>query len=298
MATRILILDLHSVLHAVKFSLGKHRLSNNEKPTFVIYGFLLKLQLLIRKTRASVIVFALDSNTSKRKELYPEYKENRDKDKTPEMEELDRLALPQFEKVRNYVIPIMGYRNIFHAQGLEADDIIGRVCKTYKDYEIVVCTTDRDIYQLLSRNICIFDAKKNTWYTHIDFQNEYGIEPHIWKRVKAIGGCKSDNVKGVPIPQTDPTKKQMHVAEKTALNFIKGELGENTKAYKAIVSNAGKRVINRNKSLVILPRKDTPEYRIERDIVKESGFVKICNEFGFQSILKDLTNWKRVLGIR
>lgn len=172
------------------------------------------------------------------------------------------------------------------------------MCKTYKDQEIVICTTDQDLYQLLTPNVCIFNARNNKWYTDHDFKREYGIEPKIWKRVKAIGGCKSDNVIGVPIPQPDPDKKQMHVGEKTALNFIKGDLGENTKAYQAITSKEGKKIINRNKSLVILPMKDTPNFNIQRDRPSEVGLQKVCTKYGFKSIESDFWSWKKTLRLR
>ena len=295
---RILILDFLSVAHAIKFSLGKHKLSYKEKPTFIIYGFLLKLQFLIRKTRADVIVFALDSDKSLRKDIYPKYKEKRKQNKTEAQIALDKIAYPQFKEITDYVIPILGYKNIFEAEGFEADDIIAKICKTYKNDEIVICSTDHDLYQLLTKNVAMFKARGNTWYTMAKFTNEYGIEPKIWKRVKSFGGCFSDGVEGVPIPQSDPNKKQMHVAEKGALNFLKGNMKDTTKAYKAIVSKAGREVINRNKRLVILPFKGTPEFKIQPDHPKEMGLAKICEKYGFESILNDWGTWKRILKLR
>lgn len=298
MNQRILLIDTSAVLHAVKFSLGKHRLSHKEKSTFVIYGFLLKLQFLLRKTRANVVVYATDSDTSHREKIYSIYKEKRKLNKTEEQIALDKIALPQFKEIINHVIPALGYRNVFGADGFEADDVIGRICKDYKEEEIIICTSDQDMYQLLNDTTCIIEARKNSYYSERDFRREYDIAPKMWKRVKAIGGCNSDNVKGVPIPQPDPDKKQMHVAEKGALNFLKGKTGENTKAYKAIVSKAGIKVIKRNKRLVILPFKDTPSFSIRPDRPKELGLVRICEEYGFKSILSDMKTWKQVLRLR
>jgi len=298
MESRVLIIDLLAVLHAVKFSLGKHRLSNKDKPTFVIYGFLLKLNFLLRKTKASVVVYALDSDTSKRKKIYSVYKEKRKQNRTDKQIELDNLALPQFKEISGHVIPKLGYRNVFGAEGFEADDVIGRVCKDYKDEQIAICSSDHDMYQLLTNNVCMINAKTNNWYTINHFINEYGIKPNMWKRVKAIGGCSSDGVKGVPIPQPDPTKKQMHVAEKGALNYIKGETASTTKAHQAIESREGKDVINRNKSLVILPFRGTPKFTIRPDHPKELGLRHICEEYGFKSITNDIERWKKILRLR
>lgn len=298
MIQRILLLDLAAILHGVKFSLGKHRLSYKEQPTFIIYGFLLKLQFLLRKTQADVVVYALDSKTSLRKEIYSIYKESRKKNKTEEQIALDTIALPQFSKVIDYVVPILGYRNVFGKEGFEADDIIGRICKDYKRDEIIICTSDQDMYQLLDSTTCIINARKNSYYSDKNFREEYGIEPKIWKRVKSIGGCSSDGIKGVPIFQPDPTKKQMHVAEKGALNFLKGDMKKNTKAYQSIISKEGRKVINRNKKLVILPFKGTPEFRIRPDHPREKGLEKICEKYGFDSISKDMRTWRKALKLK
>ena len=284
---RILIIDLNAVLHSVKFSLAKHRLSHKEKPTFIIYGFLLKLQFLLRKTNANVVVYATDSNTSKRKEIYSLYKEKRLNNKTEEQIALDEISYPQFEQVINYVVPTIGYRNIFGADGFEADDVIARVCKSYKNEEIVICSTDQDLYQLLTDNVCMFDSRKNVWYTKRDFVREYAIEPKMWKRVKAIGGCSSDNVEGIP-----------GVGEKTVIKFLNGDLPKHHQTYQSIVSKEGKKIINRNKSLVILPFRDTPEFRIMPDRPTEQGLIRVCSKYGFESIIDDLRSWRKSLRLR
>lgn len=285
-------------MHTVKFSLGKHKLSNEEEPTFVIYGFLLKLCFLLKKTKSNAVVFATDNKASKRKDMYPEYKEKRKQNRTEQQIKLDNLAFPQFEKIVNYVLPTIGYRNIFGVEGLEADDVIGKICKTYKKSEIIICSTDHDLYQLLDKNVVMFNVKTNSWFTEKDFTDKYGIEPKMWKRIKAIGGCASDSVKGVPIPQLDPTKKQRHVAETGALNYIKGKMGPNTQAFKAIESRAGKDIINRNKKLVILPFKGTPEFPIRTNFPTVRGFLEVCEKYNFKSLISDLEYYKTVLRLR
>lgn len=295
---RILILDLLSILHVIKFSIGKTRLNINDKKTFVIYGFLLKLNFLLKKTKAKTIVFALDSQSSKRKELYSLYKAKRGQNRTQKQIELDELARPQFKEIIDYVLPTIGYRNLFGSEGFEADDSIGRVCKKYPNDQIVVCTTDHDMYQLLTNNVCIMNPKTNNYYTITNFKKEFGIEPKMWKRVKAIGGCSSDNVKGVEIPKTDPTKKQMHVAEKGALNYITGKMKPTTQAYKAIVSRTGKDIINRNKALVILPFRGTPDYVVRPDHTSLRNFMRLCIDYQFDAIVENIHPWKQVLRLR
>jgi len=295
---RILILDLASILHTLKYRIGKVRLLKKDESTFIIYGFLFKLNALRQKSRADVVVYALDSKTSLRKQLYAEYKEKRHKNKTEDQKRLDDLAYPQFDEVINYVLPTLGCMNVFGKDGFEADDIIASICKTHKNNQIVVCTTDHDLYQLLTNNVCILNAKTDTFFSITDFENKYGIEPKMWKRIKSIGGCYSDGVKGVPIPQSDPTKKIRCVAEKGALNYIKGKMSSTTQAYKAIESRFGKDIINRNKALVILPFRGTPKFSVRPDRMIKKGLLRICEKYGFKAIKNDINFWSKSLKLK
>jgi len=229
MRKRILLVDTSSILHAVKHS-GIKQLRNRDKPTYIMFGFLLKLQQLVKMSNTNVTVFACDSNPkySVRKKLYPAYKEKRNtKEKSKEDQELDALAFPQFTTVEKHILPGIGYNNIFSTKGLEADDIIGRICKTYANCEIVIVTTDQDMYQCLSDTICILNPRNMQYFTKAKFIKKYGIIPKMWKRVKALSGCSSDGVKGVP-----------GVGEATALKYIKGTLPSHHKTFKKIRSKA------------------------------------------------------------
>jgi DNA polymerase-1 len=298
MTNRILLIDFMSLAHTTKFALAKTKLSKGEESTFIIYGFFLKLNFLLKKTRANQVVFALDSKTSKRKELYPEYKAKRKQSKTPAQIKLDKLAYPQFTKLTDEILPEIGYRNLFSVDGLEADDIIGSICKQNKNDQIIIVSSDKDMYQLLTNNVCMISPSTNKYYTISDFRNEYHIEPKIWKRVKSLGGCSSDQISGVPIPPKDKTKRQTHVGEKGALNYLTGKMKPNTKAFKAIESRAGKDVINRNKALVILPFRGTPTFAIRPDRLKYKKFLDICENLGFKSILANPETWKSILKLR
>lgn len=294
---RILVIDFKAVGHSIKFGMMNTKLSAKEKPTFLIYGFLLKLNFLMRKTKSNMIVYALDSKHSKRRHIYASYKENR-QNKTQQQIDLDELAYPQFDALEKYVFLEIGYRNIFGVKGFEADDIIASFCKTHKNHQIIICTSDQDLYQLLTNNVCIINTKTNKYYTKTYFENEYGIKPEEWKHVKSIGGCSSDNVKGVPIPQTDITKKQLHVAEKGALNYIKGEMKPTTKAHKAITSFEGQQVVKRNLKLVTLPFNGTPEIKIRPEYLTREGLLNVAKKFEFSSIIKDINSWSHILKLR
>ena len=288
---RILVIDLSAILHAVKFSLGKHRLSNEDKPTFVIYGFMMNLPYLFRKVRPTKVVFALDSQESHRKKLSKIYKEKRSKNKTEEQIALDALAYPQFAEIETKLLQELGFSNIFGAPGFEADDIIASICDSYPYEQIVIYSGDKDMYQLLTKNVSIIDTRTNIPFTLSSFSNKYKISPKLWSEVKAIGGCSSDNVLGIPIPQSDKTKKRMRVGEVTALKYLRGELPAHYKAYKAIERPAGRIRVKHNRKLVKLPFVGTPRYVLQDDHVTISSIKDICNRYGFKSILGKIEDW-------
>lgn len=95
--------------------------------------------------------------------------------------------------------------------------------------------------------------------------------------VKAIAGCKTDEVPGVE-----------RVGEVTAIKFIKGELKDSTKAYLNIINSYP--IIERNTRLVVLPFLGTPTFKIRVNEYRElRNFVKMCEEFAFKSLMNGKT---------
>lgn len=290
MNDKIMIIDHSAVCHAVKFSLGKYKLTHDEKPTFVIYGYLNALKSLFQTIRPDRVVIACDSNKSKRKKIYPSYKSNR-LEKSEEEQALDLIAYPQFNTLKESVLPEIGFSNIFEEKGLEGDDIIASVCKTYTRQEIVIVANDKDLYQLLTLSICMWNPRTRAYFTDKDFMAKYNISPEWWGKVKQIAGCTTDDVGGIDM-----------AGETTAIKFIKGDLpkinksGTPNKAYQSI--KKGKKIIKRNKKLVVLPFKNTPEYKVTPDHLSIKGFKKVCKAYGFKSLKKDLESWTKTLRLK
>lgn len=298
---RIAIVDVSSILHTVKHAIGKkNKLSHNERYTFVIFGFLFRLRSIALNSLADQIVFAYDSQSSIRRDLYfKEYKMKRTKaEKTEEQKQLDAISFPQFKIVQDEIIPGLGFKNCFKAEGYEADDIIARLCQRYSEHEICIVTSDEDMYQLLSRNISIMKPREYKWYTKTTFQHEYGIEPEDWRKVKVYGGCKSDEVPGLPMP-IGPGGKQRHVGEGTAISYILNKLNPDTATYRSFVGKKAEKIINRNKYLTILPLRGTPEFTIVPDNnLSKGALIAMCKKFGFNSILNDIQDFAKTLKLR
>lgn len=299
MNNTILIIDLHSVLHNVKHGVGKNtRLSHNEKSTFVIYGFLYKLRNILKSVNHSIVVFACDSDSNLRTSIFPKYKD-RKSNKTPEQIELDNLAYPQFKAIKEYVLPTMGYKNIFEFKGYEADDIIAQI--VFNDYPLhnkIFATSDEDMYQCLSENCWMLRVSDLSIYSMDDFQKEYKIHPNKWVRVKAFGGCTSDTIPGLRILDEKGVPAKNGIGKTTALKYLRGELNPKSKAAKAFIDIRTRVQLEINKKLVILPLKGTPSVKIVQNKPSISGLQSIIKKYGFKSMAFDFEAFKNIMQLK
>lgn len=269
------IIDAMNLVYASAFAYGD--LSYQDTDTGVIYGFLRKVLFLAKELNPKMFLFAWDSRESKRREIYPDYKGNR-KEKKEEFE----TVFKQATLLKEEILPKIGFENNFQQEGYEADDIIAKFC-LHTNGTIYIVSTDQDLYQLLgdnpdyklgtvSRNK-IYNPKTKKVITDETFYREYRIVPEKWIQVKAIAGCKTDNVLGVP-----------KIGEKTAINYLLGELNWKTKAYQNIQKAGDIRL--RNIQLVKLPFKGTKYPNViegSKFILKD--FVSVCVRYGFHSFI-------------
>lgn len=279
-----LILDCNYLCHRAKHSTGG--LKYREKPTGVIFGFLMNLPVLQDLFNTSHIAFCWDSKTNKRLEIYPDYKAKRNvKNLTAEEEKYESDFRKQMKKLRRQYLRTIGFKNVFCKQGFEADDVIASICwwsirdvDGGKGAEAVIVSSDYDLYQLIRPGVSMYNPATGKRMTLQKFKKKYGIHPTRWAQVKAIAGCPGDNVKGVE-----------GVGEKTALKYIIGKLDLGSKAYEKIESKKGKLIRQRNMKLVGLPyvprnRKEIKIFRLKPDKISEKGWNKVIGALGMKSL--------------
>lgn len=277
----MILVDSNSICHQAKHSMGN--LSWEEKKTGVLFGFLYQILNLAKMFKTNEFVFAWDSRESFRDKIFPGYKhKRRNKEKTPEEKELDGIAYAQFDTIRLELLPEIGFVNSYMIDGYEADDIMASITFSHPNKEFVIVSTDEDLYQLLSDNVKMYSIKKKMSYTNKNLWKEYGVTPDEWGEVKAIAGCRTDEVPGV-----------VGVGEKTACQYVNRHLNIHNKSYRDIKSNG--ELIQRNKKLVILPFEGTPEIsKFHFETLSSRAFQDICNRYGFQSFLtqEKYSQWK------
>jgi DNA polymerase-1 len=263
--------------------MAKHSLKDlswGEKQTGVIFRFLRQVFKLAEKFKTNKFVFVWDSRSSLRKEIYPAYKSNRRKEKTPEEKEIDDVAYAQFNLLKDTILPSLGFKNIFEFEGFAADDILAEIIFTYED-DFIIVSADEDLYQLLIDDaVSIYNLYKKEEYSRQDFIDEYGILPEQWSELKCLTGCTTDFVKGIE-----------GIGEKTALKFLKGLIPQSPKTKKILES---KRLIEKNSRLVKLPFENTPDVNLNfEETLSFDSFVEVCNKCGFNFFLqsKNIRKW-------
>lgn len=275
MSDPLLVLDVHYLCHRAFHT--TRELSWKERPTGVIFGFFQSIITLKNELQTERVAFCFEHPHLFRREVFPEYKRRRLKERTPEEQEAKENFAIQIAELRCRYLPSLGYKNIFRYRGMESDDIMAAIAGSVKDQEkerVIIVTSDQDLLQCLSSNVAIYSPQKKKLLTERWFYNTYGIAPHRWAMVKAIAGCKSDCVPGIK-----------GVGEKSAVKFIQGELSEKSRACALIVSENGKETMLRNRKLVRLPYAGCPVPEIQEDTIIPGAWQEVMHSLGMRSLV-------------
>jgi DNA polymerase-1 len=162
-------------------------------PSNAVFGFCDFLYQLIRQKKPEFIACAFDSSQkeSYRKELYPEYKANRD----PAPEELK----VQFRHCRDFC-QALGIAN-FTSERYEADDIIGSLAHRLREQgmAITIVSADKDLAQLvLGEEDAWWDFARGKVLNHKGIEQHFGVRPDQIADMLALTGDKIDNIPGIP----------------------------------------------------------------------------------------------------
>lgn len=291
-----LILDCPYICHKVRHGMKGIELTSDSLHVEVMFGFLKQLLMICKRfPKIENHIFCWDSRKSKRKKIYPEYKETRiNKDKTEEEKKWDDITLNQFQELRIFLLPMMGFPNNFVQTGIESDDIIASIVVNNPDTEFLIITSDQDMYQLLRHNVRIYSLHtKKLMYTE-RFIERFGISPTKWAMAKAIAGCDTDNVKGIR-GVSDPAKS----VKSQALAYLRGDLKKTGKVFKRIESKEGQEIIRRNLPLVRLPFKETKKFEIKRQTLWAKDFRDAFEYYEFFSMLRwaNFREWEVTMGL-
>lgn len=171
-------------------------------PTNAIFGFINMLMRVLEVEKPTKLGIAFDAGKATfRKERYPEYKANREKPpddlvvQIPHIiRSVDCFGIPRFEQ-----------------PGFEADDIIGTIARRAEaeGFHVEIITGDKDLMQLVTPHITIFDTMKDKRIDEAGVIERFGVRADQVVDLLALMGDSSDNIPGVS-----------GIGEKTAAELI------------------------------------------------------------------------------
>ncbi|WP_216206917.1 DNA polymerase I [Amycolatopsis aidingensis] len=212
--TRLLLIDGHSMAYRAFFAVPADRFrTTTGQVTNAVFGFTSMLINLLRDETPTHLAVAFDvSRQTFRSETFADYKATRSA--TPD----DFKG--QVDLIKD-VLAVLGIP-ILTKEGYEADDIIATLTtQAGPDYQVLICTGDRDALQLVNGSVTVLYPKKGVSdlvrFDPDAVQEKYGLSPSQYPDFAALRGDPSDNLPGIP-----------GVGEKTAAKWIKqfGTLGE------------------------------------------------------------------------
>ena len=159
-------------------------------PVQAVFGFARMIKKLIKDFQPHYFALVWDSKgTTVRHEIYPEYKAERQAAPT------DLFA--QKELIQEFADLINLHQ--VATPGIEADDLMASIAQDYakKGYRVVVITSDKDLRQMVTENIVIFDPFKDAILDVAAVEKRYGIPIAKLPFYFALLGDSSDNIPGV-----------------------------------------------------------------------------------------------------
>ncbi len=177
---------------------------NNSKglQTNAIYGFMTILLKIIREHGPDGLVVAFDEKgLTLRHEEFKEYKAQR-----PPMPDGMKAQIPYIHRV----VEALNIPAVKQA-GYEADDLIGTLARQAEQagHDVVIVTGDKDMLQLITPHVRIYDPVKDKWSGDAECIAKFGVEPGRVVEVMGLMGDSSDNIPGVK-----------GIGEKTAIRLI------------------------------------------------------------------------------
>ena len=194
---KIFLIDGHAQVFRMYYAFMTRPLINSKGVnTSILYGFTKMVLELINKEHPTHIAVTFDSHVKTfRHKIFPEYKANR-----PPTPELVIESLPPLKEILQAMrIPVI------MVEGVEADDVIGTMAKSWADdnTRVYLVTPDKDFGQLLQSNIFQYKLTKGgSAEAQIigagDLCAKYNIQkPEQVVDILSIWGDAADNVPGV-----------------------------------------------------------------------------------------------------
>lgn len=158
-----------------------------------LYGFARSVLKILKdfKPEHCIAVFDGKNNSRARTAIYPEYKAHR--------QTMPPDLLHQIQWAKDFC-RLIGI-SMMDPEGVEADDTIGSIAAyaAKKGANVYICSTDKDLCQLVSDKIFMVDTyKENLILGETEVKAKFGVPPKLIVDYLSLIGDASDNIPGVP----------------------------------------------------------------------------------------------------
>lgn len=204
MSRTFYIIDGHAQIFRCYFAPFRPLTSPTGEPSKAPYVFVQGLLNLIQRRKPDYLAMVIDTGHRNllRTSLYPEYKANRPAPPDDFRVQEQRII----RMVADAGIPVIGQT------GFEADDLIATIAHRLAehDFQVVVVSRDKDLRQVVTERVVLYDMQTDTILDAKGVEAEYGYTPAQAVEVQTLMGDATDNIPGVP-----------GVGEKTATKLIR-----------------------------------------------------------------------------
>lgn len=296
-----ILIDCNSIGHAAHNS---PRLTVGDMEVQAVFGTLRTLRGIAESYPDWRIWLLWDGarETSWRKDLLPEYKENRDA--TTAEEQKGKDSYRKQVGILRQTIPYLGLKQLL-VSSAEADDCAGYLTReiTANGGSVVLITGDQDWLQLLHyERVLWIDPIRDKRISKNDFLDKTGyFTPFEFLQGKALQGDGSDNIPGVG-GIGEKGAMELLAKYRSVENFLAKYDADPTsikgKKFTDFASNVkgGRDAFFRNMKLMNLIDAVKPpvaDVQITRGKYNETSFETICHRLAFRSITIDLPKFVR-----
>ena len=196
-----IIVDGSSYLYRAFYALP-HLKNSAGLHTGAIVGFANMTQKILSEYQPKYISMIFDARGKNfRHKIYKEYKSNR----KSMPQELSEQVEPILQFVESLGI------NIIQQPDVEADDVIASLVNKFSStVPILISTGDKDLAQLVTKNVHIINSMNDTLLDPKGVLNKFGVKPEQILDYLTLVGDTSDNIPGVD-----------KVGPKTAVKLLK-----------------------------------------------------------------------------
>jgi 5'-3' exonuclease len=148
-----------------------------------------------------IIVIWEGGGSPRRKALLPEYKAGRKPIRLNRSEIYEDI--PDSRENFNYQVAaatkLLSHTPIkqLYVSDCEADDVIGYLSKNVLEGEVIIASSDKDFYQLLTERVCMYSPTRKKMIRVADVLEEHQIHPENFTTARSFVGDNSDNIDGL-----------------------------------------------------------------------------------------------------